>query len=588
MLTYKSKKQYPPVLMAGFKATVPVFATAVIFSFFINLLMFVSPLYMLQIYDRVIASRSVPTLIGITLIACFLLMVYAALEMLRSRILVRAGLIFDDKIAASVFDAIHRGNLRQPTGGHTQALRDIDSMREFLTGSGLVAFCDVPWFPVFVAASFILHPWYGFIALGGMVVILSLTLLNERVTKTPLSEASRASIRANLNAQATFRNGEVLQAMGMLHALRSRWAKDHGEVLTLQAEASDRAGSIIATTKFFRIFLQTAILGTGAYLAINGEITPGAMIAGSILIGRALQPIELAVGSWKGFVAARGALHRIVELFEVAGEQPERMSLPRPVGGLSIEALVTGVPGQNAALVRGVSLELPAGEVMGVVGPSAAGKSSLVRAIVGVWPIYSGSVRLDGSHIAHWDPHELGQYIGYLPQDVELFSGTVAENIARFQQIDEPSVIAAAEMAGCHEMIQRLPEGYNTQIGDGGQGLSGGQRQRLGLARALYGKPSLVVLDEPNANLDAAGEEALLKALQRLKAAGSSAIIVTHKMSVLSAADKILIMEGGTAKAFGTRDEILRRLAAPKAVVSVEGQKAASLAPARTSIGPSR
>jgi ATP-binding cassette subfamily C protein len=583
----QQKKQFPAVVTAGMKSTMPAFATAIVFSFFINLLMFISPLYMLQIYDRVLASRSITTLVGITVIAAFLLFVYALLEMLRSRILVRAGLIFDDKIATPVFDAVHRGNLRQPGGGHTQALRDIDSIREFLTGSGLISFCDAPWFPVFVAASFVLHPWFGFIALAGMLIILSLTVINELVTKKPLSDASKAGIKANLGAQATFRNGEVLQAMGMLDALRSRWTEDHRAVLSRQAEASDRAGQIVAATKFFRLFLQTAILGTGAYLTINGSISPGSMIAASIIIGRALQPVEMAVGNWKSFVAARGALHRIQGLFEIAGTQPTRMSLPRPAGNLSIESLVAGAPGQPSPLVRGISLQLSEGEIMGVVGPSAAGKSSLVRAIVGVWPILGGSVRVDGSHIAHWDPQELGQYVGYLPQDVELFSGTVAENIARFQNVDEQAVVAAAQVAGCHELIQHLREGYNTQIGEGGQALSGGQRQRIGLARALYGNPSLVVLDEPNANLDAAGEEALLRALQRLKASGASAVIVTHKMNVLSAADKILIMEAGTTKAFGKRDEILSRLATPK-VVPMASQKPAVSPPALTSANQAR
>jgi len=553
-------------LASGVRTTVPAFATAMVFSFFINLLMFVSPLYMLQIYDRVITSRNETTLLGITAIAAFLLLVYAILEMLRSRILVRAGLLFDDKIAAPVFDAVHRSNLRQPNGGHVQALRDVDTVREFLTGAGLISFCDAPWFPVFVAAAFFLHPWFGFIALAGSAIILSLTLLNEVLTKKQLNLASQAGMQASQSAQATFRNGEVLHAMGMLGALRSKWTKHHEEVLGWQAVASDRAGVIVASTKFFRLFLQTAILGTGAYLAIHREISPGAMIAASILIGRALQPIELAVGSWKGFVAARGAFARLKTIFQVAGAEPERMSLPRPKGSLSIEGLVAAAPGQKLPILRNVNFSLNAGEVVGVVGPSAAGKSSLARVLVGVWPIASGAVRLDGSDLSHWNPQELGQYLGYLPQDVELFGGTIAQNIARFQDIDNEAVIAAASLAGCHELIQQLPDGYNTQIGEGGQTLSGGQRQRIGLARALYGKPSLVVLDEPNANLDAAGEEALLQAIQRLKALGTTVVIVTHKVNILAVVDKILIMNSGAVQAFGVRDEILGRLAGPKIV----------------------
>lgn len=556
-------------LVAGMRATAPIFVTVIVFSFFINLLMFVSPLYMLQIYDRVITSRSESTLIALTILAAFLTLIYAILEMLRSRLLVRAGLLFDQQIADPIFHAVHRGNLRQPGGNHVQCLRDADTVREFLTGSGLIALCDAPWFPVFVFAAFLLHPLFGYIALAGSSISLGLTVLNAKMTKTQLNAAGRSSIAANQSAQAMFRNTEVLQAMGMLTAIKKAWTKHHDDTLSLQAIASDRAGLIVAATKFFRMFMQTAILGTGAYLVIQRELSPGGMIAGSILIGRALQPIEMAVGSWKGLVAARSAFDRIRDLFSLAGAEHERMSLPRPQGALQVSDLIASAPGpNNPPILKGVTFNLEAGEVIGVVGPSAAGKSSLARVLVGVWPLLRGTVRLDKSDLSHWNPEELGRYIGYLPQDVELFSGTIAQNIARFQQVDTEEVIFAARLAGCHEIIQHLAQGYNTQIGDGGQALSGGQRQRIGLARALYGKPSFIVLDEPNANLDSAGEEALLAAVQNLKAMKTTVLIITHKINILAAVDKILIMADGAVQAFGSRETILQRLAGPRVVAT--------------------
>lgn len=557
-------------LSTGLRAISPVLLVAIIFSFFINLLMFVSPLYMLQVYDRILTTRSETTLIVITLLAGLLLLVYAVLESVRSRVLVHAGLMFDEHVAGAAFNAIHRAMLRQPGGNLIQGLRDVDTLREFLTGSGLIAFCDAPWFPVFVFAAFLLHPWFGWIAVAGGVVIWTLTLCNELLTRRDLTAASTASIEAGQRASTTFRNVEVLQAMGMLEALRRLWLKTHLSHLGWQARASDRAGTLLAATKFFRMFLQIIILGTGGYLAIKREISPGGIVAASILIGRALQPMELAVGSWKGFVGARGAYRRLQALFDTAGAQPQRMALPKPQGELTVEGVIVAAPGQRTPILRGLSFALQPGEVLGVVGPSAAGKSTLARALVGIWPVLHGAVRLDGADLAHWDSQALGKYIGYLPQDIELFAGSVAQNIGRFQDaIDPELVIAAAQQAGCHELVQQLAEGYNTQIGDGGQALSGGQRQRVGLARALYGDPSLVVLDEPNSNLDTAGEEALLAAIHGLKARRRTVVLVTHKVNILAAADKVLVMNGGVAQSFGPRDEILARLLGPRVVAAV-------------------
>jgi ATP-binding cassette, subfamily C, bacterial len=436
-----------------------------------------------------------------------------------------------------------------------------------LTGSGLIAMCDAPWFPIFVFACFLLHPWFGYLAIAGSGITLGLTFLNERATKTKLNDAGRASMMANQSAQSMLRNTEVLQAMGMLGAIRKIWSGHHDSTLALQASASDRAGVILAITKFFRVFMQTAILGAGAYLVIQRELSPGGMIAGSILIGRAMQPIEVAVGSWKGFVGARSAYERIRGLFTIAGAEHERMSLPRPRGALQVAELVAAAPGpNNPAILKNVTFGLEPCEFVGIVGPSAAGKSSLARVLVGVWPALRGAVRLDGSDLSHWNPEELGRHVGYLPQDVELFSGTIAQNIARFQEIDTEEVIFAARLAGCHELIQHLPLGYNTQIGEGGQALSGGQRQRIGLARALYGKPNLIVLDEPNANLDSAGEEALLAAAQKLKSMSVTVVIITHKINILAVVDKILIMADGSVQAFGAREVILQRLIGPRIV----------------------
>jgi ATP-binding cassette, subfamily C, bacterial len=551
------------------KPTYPIFITAIIFSFFINLLMFVSPLYMLQIYDRVVSSRSETTLVALTILATILLAVYAALEALRSRILVRAGLAFDERIAGAVFEAIHKGNVRMPQGGHSQCLRDMDVLREFLTGSGLIALCDAPWFPIFVAACFLLHPWFGVIAILGSALTLGLTLANELATKKELNSASMANSRATQSANAVFRNTEVLQAMGMVEPLKRRWMEQHDSVLCSQATASDRSGAIVAFTKFSRVLLQTIVLGTGAYLVIHRELSAGGIVAGSILLGRAMQPIELAVANWKGFIAARAAYGRLRNLFIVAGNDPPRLSLPRPKGQVQLSGVVAGAPGQPRSIIlKGVSLEIAAGEVIGVVGPSAAGKSSLARVLVGVWPIAQGAVRLDGNELDHWDPQQLGQFIGYLPQDVELFAGSVAQNIARFRDGGPGLIIEAAELAGCHELIQQLAEGYNTQLGEGGHTLSGGQRQRIALARAIYGQPSFVVLDEPNASLDAVGEEALLRAVQKLKELNTSVVIISHKVNILAVVDKILVMADGAVKLYGPRDAVLQRLNTPNAVQS--------------------
>jgi ATP-binding cassette, subfamily C, bacterial len=556
--------KYANVISEAFRATRPGFLTAIFFSLFINILAFVSPLYMLQIYDRVITSRNVMTLIALSVIAVFLVLVYAALEKIRSAILVRLGVLFASLSRSQLFDAVLKGNLLQPGRGHTQALRDLDTIREFLTGSGLISFCDAPWVPIFVVGCFILHHWYGYIATGGAVLIFCFAIANELLTRKQLKAASTSAVVAGAYASATFRNAEVLHAMGMLPGLRERWLGRQDTGLKLQAAASDRAGHLIAATKFLRVVLQIAILGTGAYLTIVQESTPGAMIAASIIMGRALAPVEMAVANWKGFIAARSAYDRIMVLFRIIPEEVDKLPLPAPEGHLSVESIIAVPPGTKDPVLRGISFALQPGEVLGVLGPSAAGKSSLARVLVGVWPTAHGKVRIDGAEIDHWAPERLGRHIGYLPQDVELFSGTIAENIARFGNIDEAEIITAARMAGVHDMIQAMPGGYNTQIGEGGFALSGGQRQRVGLARALYSKPAYIILDEPNASLDADGEAALLSAIQQLRQEGSTVVLITHKTNILAIVDKIVVLSHGQVAGFGSREEILSKLLGPR------------------------
>ncbi len=532
--------------------------TVIAFSFATSVLQFVVPLYMLQIYDRVIPSRNEWTLLTLSLVAAFLLVVFAALEALRARILVRLGLLFDRHAAETVFEAVHHGHLQEPQAGHGQALRDVDTCREFLTGSGLLAFCDAPWFPIFIVAAFVLHPLYGWVALGGSAVILGLTLLTEFATRHRLRDATRANIAATHNAQSAMRNAEVLRAMGMLHAIRGVWKRQHDEQLRHQAHASDRAAVLVSATRCARFVLQVAILGTGAFLAIHREVSPGSIVAASILVGRALQPIEILVTHWKGFVAARGALRRIHALLALLPDNgTPRIKLPPPEGHIAFENVTINAPGGQRSILQDLSFTLSAGEVLAIVGPSAAGKSTLVRAITGVWPAAAGKVRLDGYDIAQWNPDELGRHVGYLPQTIDLFAGMVGENIARFQEGDPGLVIAAAREAGCHDLIQGLPDGYNTRIGEGGLGLSGGQRQRIGLARALYDSPRLILLDEPNAHLDTVGEQALLDTLIALRHRGATTVIVSHAPSTLAAADHIMLIRDGVMHGFGTAKEML-------------------------------
>lgn len=571
----KPERQLTP-LNTALRAARPAILIAAFFSLFINVLALVSPLYMLQIYDRVLSSRNVWTLLFLTLIAVFLFIVYALLEGLRSRILVRGGIRFERRIREPIFTSVLSGVLGQHASStEVQAFRDVDSIREFLTGSGLIAFTDAPWVPVFVIACFLLHPVFGWLAIGAGVLIFLLAIANEYATKGALGQATKAAIGAQGNANATMRNAEVMRAMGMTAGLQKRWSVKRNAQIAWQAVASDRGSGVMATIKFVRQVVQTLILGVGAYLAIKGDISPGAMIAASILMGRALAPIEMAVGSWKSFINMRGAWGRVQGLFHAVGEPVQRMQLTAPQGKVLFENVFVTAPGSRNQILKGINLQIEPGEAIGIIGPSAAGKSTFVRTLVGVWPVLAGTVRLDGNDIRHFDPDQLGSYVGYLPQDVELFAGTVAENISRFRDVNPEKVIAAAQLAGVHELAQQLPDGYDTQIGDGGMALSGGQRQRVALARAVFDIPKFIVLDEPNANLDSTGDGELIAAIQRLKQLGVTVIFVTHKTNMLACADKILLLNQGVVQAFGPRDEILGQLfGGPRAVPQPQAQTA--------------
>ena len=548
----------PTPLNRAIALTRPAVIVAVIFSFFINILALVSPLYMLQVYDRVLASRSELTLLFITLLAVFLFLIYGALEALRTQVLVRAGIKFDTEVRGAIFRSVLDATLTKRPGGG-QAFRDVDEVRGFMTGQGLLSFCDAPWIPVFVVVSFMLHPFFGVLSIISGIIIMGLAVANDAATRVPLQKATIASIAAQNDASATLRNSEVMRAMGMWSGLQTRWQERRDDLIAWQASASDRGGGILAGIKFFRQVVQTLILGGGAYYVIQGKLSPGSMIAASIVVGRALAPIEGAVGQWKGFVGARGSWDRLQQMFRGEQAAGEKMPLPAPKGRLTVEGATIVPPGSPVPTVIGAAFAVEPGTVLGVIGPSAAGKSSLVRGLVGVWPTVQGAIRLDGFDLKHWDPEQLGRYVGYLPQDVELFSGTVAENIARFQAYETQEVIEAATIAGVHEMIQGMPKGYDTQIGEGGAALSGGQRQRLALARTVFRKPALLVLDEPNANLDNFGEIALANAVSTLKAT-STIIFVTHKTNILGLADKLLFMQNGQCTAFGERDAVLQHL----------------------------
>ncbi|MDD3506214.1 MAG: type I secretion system permease/ATPase, partial [Sulfurimonas sp.] len=531
------------------------------FSLFINILMLVPPLYMLQLYDRVLASRSEDTLIMLTLIVVFLFLTMALLEVVRSRVLVKVGNKLDSLLSQRVFDSVFELAQKYPGKASSMPLNDLTQVRQFMTGNGLFAFFDAPWIVIYIAVLFMFHPIFGYFAIFAAIVLVALTIINEYSTKQKLGEANALNRSSSAFVDANLRNAEIVHAMGMKDSIRKIWEERYFGFLNAQNDASNSAGIFSNISKSLRILFQSLILGIGAYLAIKAELTPGMMIAGSIIMGRALAPLDLIIGSWKGFSSARTSFQKLEGLLEEFPKDKEYMQLPAPKGEVLLEGAVVVPPGATQPSLRGISMLIQKGDIVGIIGPSAAGKSSLARVILGLWPLAAGKARLDKADIYQWDKHDLGKYIGYLPQDIELFEGTISQNIARFGELDSQKVVDAAQRAGVHEMILRLPDGYDTKIGAGGATLSGGQRQRVGLARAIYNDPILVVLDEPNSNLDDVGEAGLVNAINYLKQIGSTVVIITHRPSILQVTNKIAVIKQGVLELYGNTNEVLAQLA---------------------------
>jgi ATP-binding cassette subfamily C exporter for protease/lipase len=530
------------------------------FTALINVLMLVPSIYMLQVYDRVLSSQNETTLAMLSLMVVGFFVFIGLLEIVRSFIVIRIGSQLERRFNLRVYQAAFERNLFKGEGNAGQSLGDLTHIRQFVTGPALFAFFDAPWFPVYLFVIFLFNVWLGVLATAGAVLLIGLACLNEAMTKKPLGEAAAFSQKSSQLATSHLHNAETIQAMGMLGVLRKRWFQVHSRFLGLQNQASDTGAVISSLSKTLRLCLQSLVLGLGALLVIKGDMTAGMMIAGSILMGRVLSPIDQLIAVWKQWSGAKLAYRRLDALLQAFPPSDEAMDLPAPKGQISFEQVSAGPPGRRGATLHMVNFSLGAGEVMGVLGASGSGKSTLARVLVGVWPTLGGTVRLDGADIHRWNRDDLGPYIGYLPQDIELFSGSIAENIARFREADPQKVVEAAQQAGVHELILRMPQGYDTVLGEDGSGLSGGQKQRVALARALYGNPSLVVLDEPNSNLDTVGEAALAGAIAHMKARGTSVILVTHRSSALAQADKLLVLNEGRLQAFGLSQEVLKAL----------------------------
>jgi PrtD family type I secretion system ABC transporter len=558
-----------------------------LFSGVVNLLQLTTSIYMMQVFDRVLATRILDTLLYLSLIAVAAVLVLALLEAVRGQVMQRLASWVEHRVAPEGFVRAIESTLRgRPY--RMEALRDLAVCRGYLGSPGALSLYDVPWVPVYLAVIFLLHPVMGWIAVGGALLLFALTLTSELSTSKLLREANTAAMTSQRRADAISRNAEVIDSMGMLPSVIGRWRESVAAISGPQQRAADRAAVLLAATKFFRLAVQIAILGVGAYLVLMQELTSGASIAGSIIMGRALAPVEQMIGGWKQLVQARQSFRRLQSFLAQPRLRPPGLPLPEPTGQLSVERVSYAFPGQGVAMIKGVNFSLTAGESLAVIGPSAAGKTTLIRLLIGTLPASAGTVRLDGADVYQWMREDFGRHVGYLPQDVELFDGTVYDNIARMREAEPEEVYDAARLAGCHEMILRLPNGYETQIGDGGLYLSGGQRQLIGLARAMFGRPKFVVLDEPNSNLDGDSEAALLRALERLKALDTTVVLVSHRPTLVQGVDKVLLLKDGAMEMFGPRAEVLKRLmsqnrpaevpapaaAAPPATVRLEGSGA--------------
>ena len=552
----------PQVLRTALSECRRVFASVAVFSGVYNLLMLAGPLYMLQIYDRVISSRSVPTLVALSVLLLVAYVFQALLDIVRSRIVVRVGALFDRRIARIAHGAVIRmaAAARQMGSGH-QPIRDLDQIRTFLNSPGPMAIVDMPWVPVFLVLCFLIHPWLGLVAVAGALVMVAVTVLAEAASRKAARAAAQDSELRSTMLEADRRNSETVLAMGMARALTERWGRQNDRFLAGLAHSTDKISGYSSATKVLRLSLQSAILGLGSYLVIKQELTPGSMIAASIMMGRALAPIETAIANWRGFVGARQSMQRLSNTLSQTPPYPQMTTLPNPAQSLEVEDLAVAPPGAQSPIVTRVHFKVTAGDALAIIGPSGVGKTSLLRNIVGIWQPLRGAIRLDGSSLTHWDPEVLGENIGFVSQGIELFDGTIAQNIARMTpDPDSGAILEAARLAGAHEMIAKLPRGYETRIGEAGQALSAGQRQRVALARALYRNPFLVALDEPNSNLDKDGEIALQNCVRELKKRGAIVVIIAHRQSILADCNYVLLLGNGAQLAFGPRDEVLRKV----------------------------
>jgi len=547
-------------LNTALKGTRPAFLMLLFFSCTINMLMLAPAIYMLQVYDRVLVSKNTTTLLMLTLLIVGLYIVISMIEFARASFMTRLGNRLDEKLSQQVFNAAFRRRIVTGDNNPAQALAELGQVRQFLSGNSLFALLDIPWTPLYLLISFIVHPLLGYLSVGGIVILFTLTLVSEFSTKKPIQQAHALTVSNASRLNKQLQNSDTIEAMGMLPMLKQHWLEQHNKVLVIQTVIADKTSGLSSLSRFVRILLQSVALGAGALLVIEGQITPGLMIAASIILGRVLNPVEQVIGSWKQFIQFRHAWQQLSKLLKEYPAPKEVLTLPRPTGNIRVESVVAAPPGQKTPTLRNISFALEPGEVLGIIGPSASGKTSLAKLLVGIWSPLAGKVRIDGADICQWDKALLGPAIGYLPQDVELFDGSIAQNIARFTQNDSNLIVAAATLAGVHDMILRLPQGYDTPLGENGYQLSGGQRQRIGLARAVYNNPAFIVLDEPNANLDDAGEYALIQAINALRTQGQTVVIISHRPTLLGVVNKILLLNEGAIQEFGTRDQVFANL----------------------------
>ena len=564
------------VALYGYKK---IFKAVGIFTACINLLLLVPSIYMLEVYDRVLTSRNEMTLIMLTLMIIGLYLIYAALDAIRTYTVIEMGKKIDAELNQRTYTAAYEQNLRLKGASAGQALNDLSTIRQFVTGPSLFAFFDAPWFPFYLAVIFVFNFWLGLFSTICTTILIVVAIVNEKITHEPLGKANALAVQSSNIASNNLRQAEVLESMGMLPALRARWFELHSQFLEWQAVASQRAAAMGAVTKFMRTLMQSLTLGFAAYLVLQNSLSPGMMIAATILLGKALSPVESVINIWRQWRGVVSSYERLEKLLAENQPRVAGMSLERPAGFLEMDQVYAAPPGMNEPVIKGVTFKIEPGDVLGVIGPSASGKSTLGRVAVGIWPGVPNCARIDGADVYRWNKDELGPAIGYMPQDIELFPGTVSENIARFGEFESADVIAAAKTAGVHDMVLRFPQGYDTKIGEGGVGLSGGQKQRLALARALYGNPSLVVLDEPNSNLDDAGELALIKAILELRQRKAAVMIITHRNSILQVTTKLLLMREGSVALFGTTEQVLEALQQSQAAAAAAAQVPAALPP---------